>query len=253
MTEPPIDFSPEEARVLAEARLGFSPHEADLERLAQNLAEFEHMGEASHEPTSPPQDMSYLTPDGARLFSWKALVASSTLTLLTGVGVGLGISHWTRAPLVTPPPSALPVQEVADHPAPKPPPARETTEENGARETAPVSAPRRSSSKEASGKAASSELAPYDELTAVRNAQSALRSGDAVRALGLMRDLRARTKGGGLLAERGVIEVLALCQLGRADEARPLAKSLLKQTPDFPYASRLRGSCALQPEIPASE
>jgi len=86
---------------------------------------------------------------------------------------------------------------------------------------------------------------PERELAALRDAQSALRRGDAARALRLMRRLDQTDPQGVLSAERAVTRVLALCQLGRTRAATAAAKRALRddQTTAL-YRQRLATSCA---------
>lgn len=85
----------------------------------------------------------------------------------------------------------------------------------------------------------------HDELSFVRRAQSALKNGQAALALGLMKDLDQSSPRGALLAERNVTKVLALCQLGRREEATAVARRLLRGNGDADlYRRRLSTSCA---------
>lgn len=83
------------------------------------------------------------------------------------------------------------------------------------------------------------------ELAALRGAQSALARGDAAEALRLMQRLDETDPRGVLLAERAVTRVLALCQLGRADEATTVARGALGEGRSAAlYRRRLAASCA---------
>lgn len=87
-------------------------------------------------------------------------------------------------------------------------------------------------------------LASDDEVAFVRRAQKALRNGDAAWALALMRTLDEQLPRGALLTERNVTRVLALCQLGRTDEARAVAERTLRSDRGSGvYAGRLAASC----------
>ncbi len=84
-----------------------------------------------------------------------------------------------------------------------------------------------------------------DELAYVRRAQTALRHNNGALALALMRTLDEVLPRGALLAERNVTRVLALCQTGRVEEARVLARRVLRNDPTANvYAGRLAASCA---------
>lgn len=92
--------------------------------------------------------------------------------------------------------------------------------------------------------AESERLTFYDELAALKQAQSALGAGRPEMALGLMLSLEEKQPGGALGVERKVTTVLALCALGRRDEARAMGRKLLSASGSASYAARLRGSCA---------
>lgn len=82
-----------------------------------------------------------------------------------------------------------------------------------------------------------------DETRLVRDADAALRGGDAARALTLL-DEHARLFPSGVLAEERAAErVLALCALGRTGEARTAAATFLRDRPLSPLATRVRSSC----------
>lgn len=90
----------------------------------------------------------------------------------------------------------------------------------------------------------SSEVSFYEELSYVRRAQAALRDGQSALALGLMENLDSLPTKGALWAERSVTKVLALCQLGRADEAKTIAGRVAQADTGKVYRKRLQASCA---------
>ena len=62
----------------------------------------------------------------------------------------------------------------------------------------------------------------------------------------ILRDEHAsRFPRGALAEERSAARVLALCDLGRALEARGAAEAFVRASPNSPLVPRLRGSCAL--------
>jgi hypothetical protein len=85
--------------------------------------------------------------------------------------------------------------------------------------------------------------ANYDELSYVQRAQTALRNGDGALTLGLMRSLDDLQSAGALVPERRVLTVLALCQLGRVEEARSVASRALRGNDGSVYSRRLENSC----------
>lgn len=102
--------------------------------------------------------------------------------------------------------------------------------------------------KSARSSTASPEKAPepsfHEELSFLRRAQAALRSGQPALALGLMQSLDEMQKGGALGLERRVTKTLALCALDRNAEAKAMAAPVFQSQPDSVYARRLSESCA---------
>jgi hypothetical protein len=82
------------------------------------------------------------------------------------------------------------------------------------------------------------------EMALLREAQSALRTGRADAALGLLDQHGKDHADGALREERLAARVMALCKLGRADEARAEAQRFLRAFPRSPLAGRVSGSCA---------
>jgi hypothetical protein len=85
------------------------------------------------------------------------------------------------------------------------------------------------------------------ETRLLQAAQKALQAGRAVESLRLLDEHAARFRGGVLLAERRATRVLALCQLGRVDEARTEAGALASESPESPVLPRVMRSCAFEP------
>ncbi len=92
------------------------------------------------------------------------------------------------------------------------------------------------------------DSALYREISYLRQAQSALRQGKPIMALGLMESLDEIVSPGALGAERLVTKVLALCALERPEEAQIVADSLLRALPGSPYAARISNTCARSSE-----
>jgi hypothetical protein len=90
----------------------------------------------------------------------------------------------------------------------------------------------------------------HEELSFLRRAQAALRSGQPALALGLMQSLDEMQKGGALGLERRVTKTLALCALDRSAEAKAMAAPVFQSQPDSVYARRLSESCAGSPDAP---
>lgn len=240
-----------EALMLSRARAGLGPTAPEranvLDRLSAGLTL------ASVNPGSPPLSQSVSAgAGGAGGFSLQTLVAGVLVGSLAGFGAGVAVTS-SRAPdlavarhSAAPHPSGSP--RVTAHQVPQllPPPPRAPAPAP----TDPSPAPRATSmgpAATASGAPPSASAEPtfYEELSYVRRAQSALKAGDARLALGLMQSLDEIQPRGALFAERNVTRVLALCQLGLAEEATRVARQTLGADPTSRvYQQRLRASCA---------
>jgi hypothetical protein len=82
------------------------------------------------------------------------------------------------------------------------------------------------------------------ETRGLGEAHGALKDGDPARALALLDAQGATYADGQLREERAAARVLALCKLGRADEARALAARFLAENPRSLLADRVRSACA---------
>ena len=81
------------------------------------------------------------------------------------------------------------------------------------------------------------------EIRLLHEAQSALAAHDPTRALARLDEHAARYPHGTLRQESLAERVVALCQLGRTDEARTLAAPLLRENTRSPEVERVRASC----------
>lgn len=95
--------------------------------------------------------------------------------------------------------------------------------------------------------AAAAALPTEDPLSAetrrLREAHGALQGGDPQRALSLLDEQSAAYAQGELREERAAARVLALCNLGRIDEARAAANRFLRDNPHSPLSDRIRKGC----------
>ena len=83
------------------------------------------------------------------------------------------------------------------------------------------------------------------ETQRLREAHGALRGGDPEKALQLLSEQAAEGEGQKLREERAAARVLALCKLGRVDEANAEAGAFLAQNPRSPLADRVRNACPI--------
>lgn len=82
-----------------------------------------------------------------------------------------------------------------------------------------------------------------EELQLLRTARAALDRNQPAGALDALDLHRRRFPKGVLRQERITAEVLALCMLGRVEEARTSARQLASIAPSSPHLARLRNSC----------
>ena len=81
------------------------------------------------------------------------------------------------------------------------------------------------------------------EIALLNEAQRALASGQADRALQLL-DRHARDfPRGSLVEERAAARIIALCALGRVTAARAEAAAFVRKSPESPLVDRVRAAC----------
>jgi hypothetical protein len=90
------------------------------------------------------------------------------------------------------------------------------------------------------------------EVRLLAGAQTALRDGDAIRALGLLDEHARRFPKGALGEERDAVRIASLCALGRATEARDAADRFLRAAPLSPHAGLVRASCGGPSAMPST-
>ncbi|HMA94106.1 MAG TPA: hypothetical protein VKP30_15550 [Polyangiaceae bacterium] len=81
------------------------------------------------------------------------------------------------------------------------------------------------------------------EVRALRQAQQALRAGQGVRVLALLREQERAHASGALHEERAAAKVLALCQVGQTHVARREAERFERSWPKSSLLARLRNYC----------
>lgn len=79
-----------------------------------------------------------------------------------------------------------------------------------------------------------------EQLDAIRRARSALRAGKSADALAVLDENAGALRGGSLEAEGRLLRIEALAALGRASEARELARRFLADYPNSPLVQRAR-------------
>jgi len=82
-----------------------------------------------------------------------------------------------------------------------------------------------------------------EEASLLQSAQRSLAAGRADAALGLLAEHELRFPSGALTEERRVAKILALCALGRVEEASILARAFVAQSPRSVLIPRLETSC----------
>ncbi len=85
------------------------------------------------------------------------------------------------------------------------------------------------------------------EASRLARAQAEIRAGHPAGALEALDEHGAGANDGVLGQERVAARILALCALGRKDEARAEAQRFLSAFPRSPVAERVRTSCAAEP------
>ena len=88
------------------------------------------------------------------------------------------------------------------------------------------------------------------EVRLVQDGDTALRANDPTMALALFDRHEKLFPGGVLAEERSGERILALCALGRVDEARAFAAGFLRAHDSSPLAARVRSSCAGRGGLP---
>lgn len=262
-----------EARVLGGARLGLGPDEATmglvLERLASTLgksgagsadgaagsadgAAGSGNGAASlSESAAPSSGLSLKMPipggasSLAARFGAGALVGSAGAGLVVGAlggyWMGKGQTHEEARLGESRPLPVLQAIEPADRAAAET--AATPEAEPGLRGDAPVRPPMKSRAAKEVPAESEVELSFYGELSFLTRAQAALRDGNGALALGLMDSLDKKPNKGALWTERRVTRALALCQLGREEEAAAVARAVMSMEGARVYQKRLLSSC----------
>lgn len=256
------DLGPEARSILGAGRDGDDPKASDRARVRRKLARAIAAGGAAAGAAA----------EGSAAAATAVAGKTATLLLLGKIGGGLvfvaalGAGIWFSRPLPPgPAPSAsVPVTEPAS-PATAAPPAPSAAADSPSPE-APAAEPPAAAAPEAPAPApaspgragasarpsASAGDAPprdplVDETQELREAHGALQSGDPQKALKLLDEQATTYAGGQLREEREAARVLALCKLGKQDEARAKIADFLRDHPGSPLEGRVRGGCPAAP------
>ncbi len=227
------------------ARCGDEPSDADRHRVTARVAERLAVGAGA----------------GAAVFSlsrvaWAASFKTWGIVAMAVAGAGSGAyllsdpsadeHHALTAPPVAHPPSvARPLPHVVAS-SPELPVAAVEREPTLPRAQPHHERPSLPASAEPSAAPEPSRLAR--ETAALRDANEALRSGAAARALALLDDFAKQFPNGMLAEEALATRISALCKLGRVAEARALGVRFMLRFPRSPALGRVRGSCAVSKE-----
>lgn len=231
--------APELDALFEVARHGDEPTDADRRRVTARVAERLAVGAGV----------------GAAVFTlsrfaWAASFKTWGIVAVVVVGAGAGAyllsgpgvdeHRALTAPLVAHPPSVAPLHVVPSVPAL---PVAEVEREPTAGRTQPHrERPSLLGSAEPAAAPEPSRLAR--ETAALRDANEALRTGAAARALALLDDFTEQFPNGMLAEEALATRISALCKLGRVAEAGALGARFMQRYPRSPALGRVRGSCA---------
>ncbi|MFO0589235.1 MAG: hypothetical protein U0441_16985 [Polyangiaceae bacterium] len=249
------DLGPEARSILLAGKDGDAPTAHDRARVRKRLSRAIAAGSALGAASA------------ASVAEGTAAASAKTAALLTLAKIGgglvfvasLGAGLWISRPQhPAPPPESAPASVVApaqtatlEAPptatASAPPPA-ETAPPPAEAHTSATDSPAASAPRpQATAKSAASSEAPSDSLEEetrrLREAHGAMQSGDPEKALSLLEQQSSTFAKGQLADERAVASFLALCKLGREEEARAKAAELLRTSPNSPLADRVRGGC----------
>lgn len=237
----------------------------DRERIRLALAAKLAAATPSVLETKPPPYV--LKRGGARRIPFKVLLAAAAVICVVSSAAALEVRHLVRlhaqrakeaeAQLAQTSASASAHPEYSSNGAPTPGPS--TSDVPVARSGLPTVAPEDTPpadsalSKNASPRAADhhrrattggSDDAMTDEMVFVQSARNSLKSGNASDTLRAIDRYQSKYPKGTFRQEMAALRVLALCDLGRVDEARAKRASLERAWPNAPMLPRLRASCA---------
>jgi hypothetical protein len=234
-----MELEPEERSLIAVARQGQSPSEAQRARVRKGL--------------------------NAKLAAGVAaplLAASSAMAMVGKVGAGVALlvavgtttyvatsSHKTSPAPVRLSSSPAPAPAPVVHPAPEPLPPTAVAPSLVPSDPRPSAGhPRTPSIRRAPAPAAPSDLA--GELALLSQISDATKRGDVARAEHLLADYDQRYQAAQLAQERAAAGILLDCAAGRTAAARVQARWFLERWPRSPLVARINKSCIAEANTP---
>jgi hypothetical protein len=278
MEVPMNDLTPEDQALLERARLGGdAATPEDHARVKRRL--FAQVGVAvgtSAVATSGGASAG-LTASASAGSTLVGSVGKIVVALAIGAGAGTGVTVAYHARPTQPPPVAPatqpsnaiatierdrsnepPTAELGTEPLARAPSREATRDRPASARSAALSAPLPADRPIASQAAENVSPAPAQpaprqqpvgpatvaaEAELLRQADAALKAGDAARALALLGEHATRFPNGMLIEEREAERIVVLCALGRTEEARAAASQFLRVRPRSPLSQRIRESC----------
>lgn len=233
-----IELEPEEKSLIAMARHGQSPTEAQRTRVRKGLDAKLAAGVAA----------PLLATSSAMAMVGKV---GAGVALLAAVGTTTYVASSRRQPSpaqVGLPSAPVPAPAPAPVPVQAPIPAAPTVAPSVApSEPRPVHA-RTSSLRHAPAPAAPSDLA--GELALLSQISDATKRGDIARAESLLADYDQRYRVAQLAPERAAAGILLECAAGRTATAREHARRFLERWPRSPLVARINKSCIAEANTP---
>jgi hypothetical protein len=235
---------PDASTVLARARLGLSPSEADQARVYRSLLA------AASVAAARPASSSLATTTRLARGTARLLVASSLVAAIGGAGYWAGFRAARRQQSAAP--IAAPVSPTVV-PAPRTTPpldrARPTTAAtNLARGPSLARGPRTEPGHDEGAGAKGARAASLDaEVRALRSVERALRDDEPGMALALLRELDRAVPDGKLVEERDAMLAIARCARGEVPFGIDLARDFGERHPNSVYLERVTQNCAAEP------
>jgi len=241
-----MSLSDEARRIVDDARAAYGPSDEDRARVGAMLPL--HLAAAAGAATAASTGPSAAAAPAGFLAGKGVLIGLTALVVVGGASLG----YWWSGSEARGPRAPSAVSAVST------PAARTTTQPASPSSTptatvktsAPQSPARASHSRSTLAARAITAKGVSDpgpdvagEIALLNEAQRALASGQADRALQLL-DRHARDfPRGGLTEERAAARIIALCALGRVTAAREETAEFVRQSPESPLVDRVRAAC----------